>query len=135
MALVRGMLIRQFANVFQLRQMGHVGDSLWAAHKADISAFFRSKPNERRWEALKKYYDSDFRNFVDREILELFTQDTQIGLLFHNVDHIKEDELEALSQNASSTFFLASARFLDMLSYVEKLGVCASSGLWKDLRG
>lgn len=42
-ALVRGMLIRQFASVYQLRQMGHISNTVWSAHKADMSEFFQEQ--------------------------------------------------------------------------------------------
>jgi hypothetical protein len=71
LALVRGMLIRHFANSFHLKQLGHIDDNLWTAHKADMATFFRNKQTEKRWETLKKYYDPEFRKFVDKELLNL----------------------------------------------------------------
>jgi hypothetical protein len=66
--LVRGMLISNYAFIYELWRLGQVPQAVWPAMKVDMVEFFRAEPNTERWRVLKELYGSDFRDFVEKEI-------------------------------------------------------------------
>jgi hypothetical protein len=66
--LVRGMLISNYAFIYELKRLGQVPQSVWPAMKVEMVEFFRYGPNIKRWEKLRELYGSDFREFIDTDI-------------------------------------------------------------------
>jgi hypothetical protein len=68
--LVRGMLISNYAFIYELDRLGQVPKAAWPAMRVDMVEFFRAEPNLERWKALKEFYGAEFQNFVDKDILQ-----------------------------------------------------------------
>lgn len=69
-ALVRGMLISQYAFVYDFHALDLVPPSTWKGYTADMHEFFSKKENLERWKQLEEYYPKEFRTFVNRDLLK-----------------------------------------------------------------
>lgn len=69
--LVRGMLINYYSFVFEFKLLGQIPDVTWPAFVADMTSFFSHAPNRARWDQLKTVMSTQFRDFVDHDLLRL----------------------------------------------------------------
>jgi len=69
-ALVRGMLISQYAFVYDFHALDLIPPSTWKGYTADMHEFFSKKDNLERWKQLEEYYPREFRTFVNLDLLK-----------------------------------------------------------------
>jgi len=66
---LRGMLISNYAFIFNVHQLGQIPEDSWSAMTADMHEFFARDDNRKRWEQVKQFYQGEFRSFVENDLL------------------------------------------------------------------
>ena len=69
LVVLRGMMISNYAFIFNIHQLGQIPEDTWSGMSADMHGFFTREDNRRQWDRVKELYQGGFRSFVDNDLL------------------------------------------------------------------
>lgn len=60
-----GTVISHYAMIFRQWKLGNIPNEYWHEVSIDAKAFFKSSEGAKRWRDLRRFYSTDFQQFVD----------------------------------------------------------------------